>query len=160
VAAGADVWVTSGSDEKLSRALALGAKGGVNYRAADWHKTLLAQTGGGRTGYFNVVIDSAAGPGFARLLDLAAPGGRLVFFGGTTGNITDLVPAKVFFKQLNIHGSTMGTNAEFAAMTAFVAQHRLVPVVDSVLPLADTEQALRRMDAGQQFGKIVLSTGQ
>ncbi len=157
VAAGAEVWVTSGSDEKLERAKALGATGGVNYKSTDWHKTLMAQTGGGRTGYFDVVIDSAAGPGFALLTDVAAPGGRIVIFGGTAGKIDGLIPPKVFFKQLNIMGSTMGTPTEFADMVAFVEKHRIRPVIDTVMPLAEAEAALRRMDAGQQFGKIVLA---
>lgn len=159
VASKAEVWVTSGSDEKLERAKALGAKGGVNYRDPEWPKTLMAQTGGGRTGYFDVIIDSAGGPGFAKLIDVAAPGGRIAFFGGTTGNWTDIVPAKAFFKQIDIHGSTMGTDREFADMVSFVGRHQLVPVVDEVFALADAERALRKMDAGQQFGKLVLRVG-
>ncbi len=157
VAAGAEVWVTSGSEEKLERAKAMGATGGVNYREPDWAKTLMAQTGSDRTGYFNVIIDSAGGPGFAKLIDVAAPGGRIAFFGGTTGNITDIAPSKVFFKQLNIFGSTMGTDREFADMVTFVAQKRLVPTVDEVVPLADAEHALRKMDEGKQFGKLILT---
>lgn len=156
-AAGAEVWVTSGSEEKLQRAKELGAVGGVIYRDVDWTKTLLAQTGGPKGGYFDVIIDSAAGPGFAKLVDVAAPGGRIVFYGGTTGNITDVAPSKVFFKQLNIHGTTMGTDPEFADMTRFVEEHGLVPVIDEVVPLAQTEQALRKVEAGKQFGKLVLS---
>ncbi|GAB3564973.1 zinc-binding dehydrogenase [Spirosoma luteolum] len=156
VAAGAEVWVTSGSDDKLANARRMGATGGVNYRQTDWLKQLMTETGGGRAGYFDVIIDSAGGPGFARLIDAAAPGGRIAFFGGTTGMITDIAPPKVFFKQLDITGSTMGTEQEFADMLAFVETHKLVPVVDSVLPLADAEQALRRMDGGKQFGKIIL----
>ncbi len=157
VAAGAEVWVTSGSDDKLARARELGATGGVNYHEPDWTKTLMSQTGGAKSGYFNVIIDSAGGADFAKLIDVAAPGGRIAFFGGTTGNITDIVPSKVFFKQLNIFGSTMGSDAEFDAMTQFVGKNELVPVVDEVFPLADAEQAIRRMDAGKQFGKIVLT---
>ena len=162
VAAGADVWVTSGSDEKLDRAREMGATGGVNYREPDWTKTLMEQTGNGRgnspiRGYFDVIIDSAGGPGFAKLIDVAAAGGRIAVFGGTTGNITDIVPSKVFFKQLNIFGSTMGNDAEFDAMTQFVGEKELVPIVDDVLPLADAERAFQRMDAGKQFGKIVLT---
>jgi zinc-binding alcohol dehydrogenase/oxidoreductase len=162
VAAGAEVWVTSGSDDKIEKAKEMGAAGGVNYRQADWHKALLAQTGtgnttGGNRGYFDVIIDSAGGPGFARLIDVAAPGGRIAFFGSTTGNITDIIPSKVFFKQLSIFGSTMGTPGEFTAMLSFVSDHQLVPVIDRVVPLSDTEQAMQKMDAGSQFGKIVLS---
>ena len=157
VAAGAEVWVTSGSNEKIERAKALGATGGINYKDKDWHKTLITQTGGGRMGYFDVVIDSAAGPGFTLLTDVAAPGGRIVVFGGTAGKIDGLIPPKIFFKHLNIMGSTMGTPTEFADMVAFVEKHRIRPVIDTVMPLAEAEAALRRMDAGQQFGKIVLA---
>ncbi len=157
VAAGAEVWVTSGSDEKLGKAKALGAVGGVNYREPNWHKTLLAQTGGGKTGYFDVIIDSAGGPGFARLIDVAAAGGRIVFFGGTTGNITDIVPAKVFFKQLSIYGSTMGTEREFSDMIALTTTKQIVPVVDEIFPLAEAERAMQKIESGKQFGKIVLT---
>ena len=159
VAAGAEVWVTSGSDEKIERAKALGATGGVNYNDPDWHRNLMKATGGGKAGYFDVTIDSASGPDFAKLTDTAAPGGRIAVFGGTTGNITNVAPSKVFFKQLNIFGTTMGSDSEFADMVAFVNQHQLKPVVDEVFALADAEQALRKMDAGKQFGKIVLAIG-
>ena len=152
VAAGAEVWVTSSSDEKISKAQALGAKGGISYKLPKYEKELVAQAGGG----FDVIIDSAGGEGFAKLVDAAAPGGRIVIFGGTMGNISDVVPAKVFFKQLNIMGTTMGTEAEFAEMLRFVAEHQLKPIVDKTYLLADAELAMRRMDKGQQFGKIVL----
>ena len=151
-ARGAEVWVTSGSDEKLARAQELGAKGGVSYRAENWSKTLLQQAGGP----FDVIIDSAAGAAFNYLLDLVALGGRIVFYGGTLGNITDLPPAKIFWKQLSILGSSMGSPQDFANMLALVTEKKLVPVVDEVLPLAEGEAALRRLEAGAQFGKIVL----
>lgn len=160
LAAGAEVWVTSGTDEKLQKARELGARGGVNYRQPDWHKALIAQTGKvnhAAGGYFDVIIDSAGGAGFARLVDVAAPGGRIAFFGGTTGNITDLVPSKVFFKQLSIFGTTMGTQEEFAAMLGVVNKQQIIPVVDTAFPLADAQKALDRMDKGNQIGKIILS---
>ena len=157
VGAGAEVWVTSGSDEKLAKARELGATGGVNYREPDWAKTLMTQTGGGRPGYFDVIIDSAGGAGFAKLIDVAAPGGRIALFGGTTGNLADIVPPKVFFKQLAIFGSTMGTEHEFTDMVSFVNAKKMMPVVDKTFALADAELAFRRMDDGKQFGKIVLN---
>lgn len=156
VAAGAEVWVTSGSDEKIEKAIALGAKGGVNYKDPNWTKNLLSAAGADRSGYFDVIIDSAGGPSFAKLIDVAAIGGRICFFGGTTGNITDIIPAKVFFKHLSIFGSTMGSDKDFTAMVAFVNQHQIKPVIDEIFPLEEAETALRRMDAGSQFGKIVL----
>ncbi len=162
VAAGAEVWVTSGSPEKLDKAVALGAKGGVNYKEPDWHKTLLKEATRNnifqmKAGYFDVIIDSAAGPDFAKLTQVAAVGGRIAVFGGTTGKITDVQPSVVFFKQLSIFGSTMGSDAEFAAMLQLVSAHKLVPVIDSVRPLAEAQAAYDRMTAGQQLGKLVLT---
>lgn len=159
VAAGAEVWVTSGSDEKIAKAVALGAKGGVNYKDPNWAKNLITATGCDRSGYFNVIIDSAGGPSFAKLIDVASAGASICFFGGTTGNITDVVPGKVFFKQLNIYGSTMGTEAEFADMVRFIATHEIQPIVDEIFPLESVEAALQRMESGSQFGKIVLTVG-
>ncbi|MBD2723939.1 zinc-binding dehydrogenase [Hymenobacter armeniacus] len=154
-ARGAEVWVTSSSDDKLARAQALGVKGGIKYTDDNWVKTLVQQAGGP----FDVIIDSAAGPAFNALLDAAAPGGRIVFYGGTLGAIPDLPPAKIFWKQLSVLGSTMGSPQDFENMLALVTEKQLVPVVDEVFPLAEGEAALRRMDAGAQFGKIVLKMG-
>lgn len=151
-ARGAQVWVTSSSDEKLARAQALGAQGGINYKADNWVKTLVQQAGGA----FDVIIDSAGGDAFNSLVDAAAPGGRIVFYGGTLGPIPNLVPGKVFWKQLSILGSSMGSEQDFADMLQLVTEKGIVPVVDEVLPLADGEAALRRLDAGAQFGKVVL----
>lgn len=159
VAIGGEVWVTSGSDEKIEKAIALGAKGGVNYKDPNWAKNLIAATGGDRSGYFDVIIDSAGGPSFAKLIDVATAGGRICFFGGTTGNITDIIPAKVFFKQLNIFGSTMGTEAEFAEMVRFVEEKQIQPILDETFTLDEAEIALRHMDNGTQFGKILLKIG-
>ncbi|GAB3307294.1 MDR/zinc-dependent alcohol dehydrogenase-like family protein [Hymenobacter tenuis] len=153
VAIGAEVWVTSSSEEKIAKAVELGAKGGISYKTEKWPATLTKQAGGG----FDVLIDSAAGPGFNDLVDAALPGGRIVFYGATQGDIPDMAARKIFWKQLSVLGSTMGTEADFNAMVEFVEQHKLVPVIDEVFPLADAEQALRRMDDGLQFGKLVLS---
>lgn len=152
VAAGAEVWVTSGSPGKIARARELGAAGGGNYREAGWGKALQGAAGGP----FDVIVDSAGGEGFDSLIELTRPGGRIVFFGATTGNAPGLNLRKCFFRQINLLGTTMGSPADFAGMTAFVAEHKIVPVVDRVFPLAETEQALRYMESAAQFGKIVL----
>jgi len=157
IAAGAEVWVTSGSDQKIQKAVEMGAKGGINYKNPTWFRDLLVKARGPKLGYFNVIIDSAGGAGFAKLTDIAAPGARICFYGGGTGNITDIVPAKVFFKQLNIIGTTMGTESEFQEMVKFVEEKEIMPIVDNVFPLDEAEKALRLMDSGQQFGKIVLN---
>lgn len=151
-AGGGKVFVTSGSPEKLARAAALGALGGANYRDADWADQLLKLAGG----QFDVIIDSAGGDGFAKLIDLTAPGGRIAFFGATAGNPKLFEMRKGFFRQINILGTTMGSPADFAGMAAMTAAKRIVPVVDQVFPLAQAEAAMQRMAAGAQFGKIVL----
>lgn len=152
MALGARVYVTSSSEEKLSRAVAMGAVGGVNYRDAGWVETLKGLAGGG----FDVIVDGAAGDGVNELLDLATPGGRLVFYGGTRGNPSSVVWRRIFWKQLNVLGSTMGNPADFAEMVEFVGRHGIRPVVDRVFGLSDGEAAFRHMEGAGQFGKIVV----
>jgi NADPH:quinone reductase-like Zn-dependent oxidoreductase len=153
LAAGAQVWVTSGSPDKIARAQNLGAAGGVNYQDAGWAEALQKQAG-----RFEVIIDSAGGEGLAQLIDLSAPGGRIGFFGATRGNPKGLDMRKCFFRQINLLGTTMGSPADFAGMIAMVQWHKIVPVVDHVFPLERADDALRHMEAGRQFGKIVLAT--
>ncbi len=150
VAMGAEVWVTSGSEEKIQKAIQMGAKGGVNYKEEDWHKKLGKASGG-----FDVIIDSAGGDGFPLLLKTCNAGARIAFYGGTQGNFT-LNPQFIFWKQLSIFGSTMGSDRDFVDMLDFVNEHKVVPVVDSVYDLAEANAAFDRMDKGLQFGKIIL----
>ncbi len=151
LAAGAKVFVTSGSDEKIKKAVALGASGGANYGSATWEEDLQKLAGG-----FDLIIDGAAGSGFSKLLDIASPGARIVTYGSTQGRIQNAEPARIFWKQLSILGTTMGTEYEFAAMLRFVEQRNIKPVIDQVFSLADAEKAIRRTGDGEQFGKIVL----
>ncbi|WP_462266928.1 zinc-binding dehydrogenase [Mucilaginibacter sp.] len=151
VAAGCQVFVTSGSGEKIERARHLGAAAGVSYKAQDWAAQLKELAGG-----FDVIIDSALGQGFAQLIDLCNPGARIVFFGGTAGNIPELNGRVIFWKQLQILGTTMGTAAEFVAMVNLVNEHQLVPAIDEVFPMAQAQQALDKMAGSAQFGKLIL----
>lgn len=151
VAQGAEVWVTSSSAEKITRAVALGAKGGFDYTAADWAKGAAV-----RPGPFDVIVDSAGGEGFETLIDLAAPGGRIVFFGATRGNPPGFTMRKVFFRQLSLLGTTMGSPEDWAAMVEFATRHRLKPVVSAVFPLDRAAEAFALMESGGQFGKIVV----
>ncbi len=153
VAAGAEVFVTSGSEEKIGQGLVLGAKGGVNYRTEGWDKSLKQQAGG-----FDVVIDSAGGDGLAALTGLCNPGGRIGIYGGSLGKVNGLSPQIVFWKHLSILGSSMGSPRDFKQMLAFVSKHEIRPVIDAVFPLAAGNEAFKRMDEGSQFGKIVLKT--
>ena len=150
---GARVFVTSGSDEKLARARESGAQGGVNYRSGDWVKALAALTGGGP----DVVIDSVGGETFNRALELARPGGRIVTYGATSGAVPALEVRRIFWKQLNVLGSTMGTARDFADMLALYERRALRPVLDRTFALADAPAAHQRMERGEQSGKIVLT---
>lgn len=151
VAAKAEVWVTSSSPAKIARAVELGAKGGFNYADPEWAKAAAKAPG-----LFDVIIDSAGGDGFERLIDVAAAGGRVVFFGATRGNPPVLPMRKIFWRQISLLGTTMGSPADWQAMTMFVAKHKLRPVVSDVFPLDRAAEAFALMEKGEQFGKIVV----
>jgi NADPH:quinone reductase-like Zn-dependent oxidoreductase len=151
-AAGARTIVTSSSDAKLERARALGADVAINYRTNEnWSKDVRAQSGGGPT----LVIDSAGGGTFARALDVARPGARVVTYGGTTGD-AKIRMFPVFWKQLDILGTSMGSPADFRAMLALFAGGALEPAIDEVVDLGGVPAAAQRVLDGQQFGKVVV----
>lgn len=151
VNAGAEVYVTSGSESKIKRAIDAGAIAGMDYRNADWADRLQELAGG-----FDVIIDSALGDGFASLLELANPGGRIVFFGGTSGNLPALNGRRIFWKQLQIKGTTMGSAVDFANMLAMASKHEVKPLIDSVIPWQRAQEGIYKMSSSTQFGKIVL----
>lgn len=150
-AEGAEVYVTSSSDEKLQKAISLGAKGGYNYKDPGWQKKAKEETTG-----FDVIVDSAGGDGFAALLEVASPGGRIVSLGRTAGNIKEIKPSLLFNKQLQIVGTVMGTPMEFASMVAFYERNRLVPTIEKEFDLDEIIHAKEHLASGQHFGKIVL----
>jgi zinc-binding alcohol dehydrogenase/oxidoreductase len=151
VAVGASVYVSSGSDEKIEKARALGAAGGVNYRSENWSKILLEQSGG-----FDLVIDGAAGEGLAQVLKCCNAGARVAVYGGGQGVVPALSPQLLFWKQISILGTSMGTDREFAEMLDFVNRHQIKPVIDSRYSLKEGAAAFQRMKEGRQFGKIIL----
>lgn len=150
---GARVVVTSGHDSKLARALEMGAAAGVNYRTQDWSKEMITLCDGRGP---HVVIDGVGGETFEKAIEIARPGGRIVTYGATSGPARQIEIRRIFWKQLNVLGSTMGTAREFAEMLKLFDEGGLRPVIDWVLPLAQAPEAHRRMEEGQQFGKIVL----
>lgn len=155
LAVGAKVWVSSSDPEKIACAAAAGAVAGVDYRERDWSSRIKDMTDGG----FDVAIDGAGGLGFAGLLEAAAPGARIVNYGGTAGPIPEIAPRLLFWNQISLLGSTMGSPVDFADLLGFVNQHGIVPKVDAVFPLDQVAEAFDRMDEGRQTGKIVLATG-
>ncbi len=151
VAVGCEVYVTSGTADKIEKARQMGAIGGVIYKDPNWADQLKELAGG-----FDIVIDSALGPDFGKLLDICNPGARIVFFGGTAGNIPELNGRIIFWKQIQILGTTMGTEEEFRDMIDLVNDHKIVPVIDQVFPMAQAQQAVDKMGNSAQFGKLVL----
>ncbi len=152
VAVGATVWVTSSSPEKIRRAIDLGAKGGFNYREEGWSKQLLKAAGTP-----SLIIDSAGGAGYESLLSIAAPGGRIINYGATAGPPEKIDLFKVFWKQLRLQGSTMGSPDDFAQMLKLVETHKIRPVIEHVFPLSEGNEALQLMKSSPQFGKYVLT---
>lgn len=146
-AVGARVLVTSSSADKLERARRLGADGGANYREPDWPEQL---------GPVDAVVDSVGGASWPGALRALRPGGRLVSFGDTAGEIAEVELAQVFLSWIRIQGTTMGSPREFDALLRHVAAARWRPVVDSVFPLRGAAAAHERLDAEDRFGKIVL----
>lgn len=152
LAAGAEVYVTSGQPEKLDKAMAMGATGGFNYKTEGWQKTALKASGG-----FDCVIDSAGGDQLNDFIKMMRPAGRIVFYGATNGMPAKLDLFRMFWNQITLQGSTMGNDQEFAEMIRFVSDKEIVPAVDSVRPFNDIVSAFDDMKAGKQFGKLVVS---
>lgn len=154
-AAGAEVWVSSSSNEKIEKAVKLfHVKGGVNYKDKDWIQNLLAKAGGG----FDLVVDGAGGPEFGDIIaQVLKPGGRLVTYGRTAGEPKDFPLNNVYFLQKQIIGSTMGSDKDFQEMVAFVSKHKIVPVIDSVHPFESITTLIPHMEKGEHMGKLVIS---
>jgi NADPH:quinone reductase-like Zn-dependent oxidoreductase len=153
---GATVWVTSGSDEKLARARAMGADHLLNHRTQDVPRVIREATG--KRGV-DVVIDSVGEATWARSLQALGRAGRLVTCGGTSGPMLQTDVRRLFWNQWTILGSTMGNDTEFDAVVGELRAGRLLLPVDAVFELADGRAAFERLEAGDQFGKIVVRVG-
>src|SRR5207302_5289963 len=141
------------SDEKLGRARELGADAVVNHASDDVVARVKEITGGGA----HVVVDDVGEATWKRTLDAARPEGRIVVCGATTGPNPPAALHRVWWKQLSILGSTMGTPDDFKGAYDLIATGKAKPVVDEVFPLAEARAAHERLEAGAQRGKIVLS---
>lgn len=149
-AAGANVYVTSGSDEKIEKAIKLGAKGAYNYKKQATYTDLWKTKGG-----FDLVIDSAGGDQLNSFIKVLKPKGRIVFYGATNGLPAKLDLYRMFWNQLSLLGSTMGSDHEFSEMLAFVSKHQIRPLVDSIRPFSKIAESFPDITKPNKVGKIV-----
>jgi NADPH:quinone reductase-like Zn-dependent oxidoreductase len=153
-AAGAWVCATTGGAEKVERVRALGADHVIDYKASpDWSKEAFVATG--KKG-FDAILDSSGTATFGKSVRLLGLGGRLVTCGATTGPLAEVDLRSIFWKQLSILGSTMGIPQDLADAVAMWERGQLKVVIDSVHPLEQAREAMARMEASGQFGKIML----
>jgi zinc-binding alcohol dehydrogenase/oxidoreductase len=148
-AAGARAIVTSGSEDKLEHARALGADVTIDYSDPDWNKKI-------KRGEVDLVVDSSGGDTLNKALGLLRPGGRAVLYGGTRLESTIRI-FPIFWNHLDIRGTSMGSPADFRAMLEFVTKHEIRPAIDRVYAMDDAVAAAERMAAAAQFGKIVMT---
>ncbi len=147
-AAGAEVYVTSRSEEKCRRALELGADHAFNSHD-DWNKALNGVK-------MDLVIESVGAATFNKSLDTLKKGGTIVTFGASAGDVVSFDLRKFFYGQYKLFGSTMGSGEEYLEMVKFVEEHQIRPVIDRVYSLRDFKEAFLRLEEAGQFGKIVL----
>jgi len=151
---GARVFVTSGSQEKLDRARAMGADVLINHKATDFSKEVWGIT---HKRGVDVVIDNVGAATWAGSIRALARGGRLVTCGATSGPKPDEDIRRIFQKQVTIYGSTMGTRHDWEQLNRLLAAKTLRPTVDRTFPLEQMAEAQTLMERGEQFGKIVVA---
>lgn len=151
-AAGATVFVTSRSEEKLQSAIERGADKGI-LSDENWETALAGEK-------MDVVIESVGAATFDKSLHSLRKGGTIVIFGSSTGDTVIFNLRQFFYGQYTLKGSTMGSFEEYEAMLHFVAEHGLHPVVDDVYPIEDFKKAFQRLEYAEQTGKIALRIDQ
>jgi NADPH:quinone reductase-like Zn-dependent oxidoreductase len=154
VALGAHPFVTSSSDEKISRAVSGGAIAGVSYHSDSWPEDARAMSPRGLG--FDVVLDTVGSwPESIRTLK---PGGRLVVLGASHAEIAPIEVRPFYFGQYTVLGTTMGSPADFRGLLDLMAARTIAPpLIDREFALADVAAAHTYLEDGAAFGKIVLT---
>lgn len=147
-----DVFVTSGNDDKILKAVSFGARGGVNYKDEHWAESLTEMCNKN----INVAIDSSGQETFSKLIEICSYGGRIVSYGATNGNAQKADLYKTYWKQLKIFGTAMGSPKDFSDMIDFINNKKVSPIMDSVYAIEEIAEAFKRMEESKQFGKIVI----
>lgn len=152
-AMGAQVLVTSGSEDTLAAAHAHGADGIFNYRDDAWGKALRQACP------IDVVFDGAPAAAFPTYARCLAMGARVVLYGSTGGAAFTASAPDLFLRHATVLGTAMGSPRDFGAMLDFVATHQLEPIIDRTFPLDEAREALLYLENGHRFGKVVIETG-
>jgi len=152
--AGARVFAVASDAAKADRAVALGADRVIDRSQSDWGREIYKLTG--KRGV-DVVVDNVGRATLATSMQAVGRGGRIVIVGNTSGPQAEIDIRFIFGKQISIIGSTMGNHQDFRRVTDLLWAGKIKPVIDQVMPLSEGIEAYRRMEAGQQFGKIILS---
>ena len=148
---------TASSDEKLDRAKELGAHFGVNYSQSDWHREVRKITGGRGV---DAVVDHTGAAYWDRVIKATANGGRICLVGASSGYEAVTPLAHIFYRQLTIYGSTMGSKSRMYPILRLVSEGRLRPIISQVLPLEQAAEGHRLLEERAVFGKVVLTVGE
>ncbi|MGE7881735.1 zinc-binding dehydrogenase [Bacillus sp. NPDC094077] len=147
-AIGAKVSVTSRIENKRKTAETYGADFSFN-SAGNWEESLQGEK-------VDLIIDSIGPATFFKYFDVLKPNGRIVNFGASSGDKIELPLRALFYNQIDIMGTSMGSREEFNEMIKFIERHKIIPIIDKVYSLEEAIQALSRMEQGEQFGNIAL----
>jgi len=153
---GARVITTTSTDEKAARARQLGADEVINYTSQDLVAEVRRLTG--KNGV-DVVLEHVGGEVFAKSILATRWGGRVVTVGATSGHAASIDLRQIFFRQVEVLGSTMGSKGDLCEALPLVEAGKIHPVVDRILPLWEARRAHELLEARQVFGKIVLTLG-
>ncbi len=153
-AQGARVIATSSSDEKLARAIELGASDGINYRTnPKWDDRVRELTGGVGVDY---IVEVGGAGTLTQSMRCIRAGGQISLIGVLTGGAGQINPLPILMRNIRVQGIFVGSREMFEAMNRAIALHRIQPVVDRVFPFDQAAEAYRFMESGAHFGKVVI----
>lgn len=150
---GANIFVTSSDDLKIKKAIELGAVDGVNYSNESWTEELKEKS----KNKIDIIFDGAGGTGYSKYIEICSYGGKIISYGASHGNSDSISLHKVYWKQLKICGTTMGSQTDFSEMIKYVSEKRIRPVIDKEFRFTGIHKAFIRMNDSLQFGKIIIT---
>jgi NADPH:quinone reductase-like Zn-dependent oxidoreductase len=154
VASGARVIVTSSSDEKLARVKSMGAWETINYKTTpDWHERVRKITGRGA----DHVVELGGSGTMMKSLGAVRMGGTVSVIGALSGGGAEISPVPILMKSIRLQGIYVGSREMFEAMNRAIVAHGIRPVIDRVFKFGQAREAMRHMESGAHFGKIVIS---